>query len=120
MLLLAIAAAGLPWYLVTQGGDDAKPNAQASQTPTTSASPSPSPSPSPTGGTYEVFGVDRCVNVRAEPATSGKWLDCLTVGIQVQSDGRTSEGSGLLWRHIYDPFAKVWGWMADQYLRSVG
>jgi hypothetical protein len=31
----------------------------------------------------------------------------------------TAEGSGLLWRHVYDPFAKVWGWAADQYLKPV-
>jgi len=117
VLLLAIAAAGLPWYFATRGGDGGRPGAAVSMS--SSPTPTPSPTPSPTGGTYEVFGVDKCVNVRAEPNTGGKRLDCVTLGVQMKSDGLTAEGNGLLWRHVYDPFAKVWGWAADQYLKSV-
>jgi hypothetical protein len=117
ILLLAIAAAGLPWYFVTRGGG--KPDARRSPTPTPStASPSPSPSGSP--GTFEVFGVKNCLNIREDPSTGAVRLDCVTTGFQLTSDGKTEVAEGRLWRHVYDKLIKKWGWAADQYLKQVG
>jgi hypothetical protein len=117
ILLLAIAAAGLPWYFLTRTGSD-RPD-QGTPAPTGSASPTPTPSPTLSGATYEVFGVEACVNLRAEPGTTGARLDCLVPGIRLESDGRTQEASGLLWRHVHYPKRNLDGWMADKYLRPV-
>lgn len=119
ILLLAIAAAGLPWYFFTQTGDD--PTVPSGPAATGSASPTTSPSPSPTrsAATYEVFGVDACVNLRAEPGTTGERLDCLVPGIRLESDGRTQEASGLLWRHVHYARRNLDGWIADRYLKPV-
>jgi len=117
ILLLAIAAAGLPWYFLTRTSSD-RPD-PGTATPTGSASPTPTPSPTPSAATYEVFGVEACVNLRAEPGTTSERLDCLVPGIRLDSDGRTQEASGLLWRHVHYPKRNLDGWMADQYLRPV-
>jgi hypothetical protein len=116
ILLLAIAAAGLPWYFVTRGSDRPDPGTPAA---TGSASPTPTPSPTLSAATYEVFGVEVCVNLRAEPGTTGERLDCLVPGIRLDSDGRTQEAGGLLWRHVHYPKRNLDGWMADKYLRPV-
>jgi len=116
ILLLAIAAAGLPWYLVTRGGSE-KPGAKRSPTPT--VSPSPSPSPSLVAGNYEVTGVDKCLHIRKQPSTQAPVIDCLTKGFPVRSDGKTQTADGRLWRHVYDKLKKSWGWAADQYLKKV-
>lgn len=118
VLLLAIAAAGLPWYFVARGGNgkDEKGAAPVSS-PTTSK---PSPSPTPTRSSYEVFNVERCANFRSEPSTRAKRLDCLQVGIRLTSDGQTKDAEGRLWRRVYYSVPKVWGWMADEYLKPVG
>ena len=117
VLLLAVAAAGLPWYFVTRGGDNEEPRAAPTSSPTTS---SPSPTPTATQSSYEVFNVERCANFRSSPSTSSKRLDCLQVGIRLTSDGRTQDAEGRLWRHVYYPVSKMWGWMADEYLKPVG
>ncbi len=118
ILLLAIAAAGLPWYFVTRSagsGSDERPGASAEpSSPAASAS-------SPAATLYEVYGVDSpgCVNVRAEPSTSATRINCLRAGTRLESDGKTQEVAGLLWRHVLDPIEKVRGWIADRYLRPV-
>jgi hypothetical protein len=118
ILLLAIAAAGLPWYFATKGGG--RPDASRSPAPTPTTA-SPSPSPSAKAGTYEVFGVgNACLNIREQPSTSAVRMDCLTNGFQVTSDGKTEVAEGRLWRHVYDKLKKKWGWAADQYLKPVG
>jgi hypothetical protein len=117
ILLLAIAAAGLPWYFFTQTDDD--PTIQGSPAPTGSASATPTPSPTQSAATYEVFGVEACVNLRAQPGTTGERLDCLVPGIRLESDGQTQEASGLLWRHVHYARRNVDGWIADRYLRPV-
>jgi hypothetical protein len=117
ILLLAVAAAGLPWYVVTRGARE--PAARPSRPTASPASPSPSPPPSPTSRLYEVAGVQRCLNVRAEPSTSARRLDCLIPGVRVESDGQTAQAEGRTWRRIYDPIVKMWGWAADEYLRPL-
>jgi hypothetical protein len=117
VLLLAIAAAGLPWYFVTRGGND-KPAARGSSSPTASASPTAT---STAASTYEVFNVGKaCLNIRQDPSTSAVRIDCLTNGVRLTSDGKTQEAEGRLWRHVYDKLKKMWGWAADQYLKPVG
>ncbi len=117
VLLLAVAAAGLPWYFVTRGGgsDDAAGSRSPPATTTT-----PSPSPTATRLTFEVFNVEKCANFRSEPSTRAKRLDCLLKGIRLTSDGRTQDAEGRLWRRVYYQVAKTWGWMADEYLRPAG
>ena len=118
ILLLAVAAAGLPWYFVTRSSNDDKAPPQSRGT-SSSPSSSPSPSPSASAGTYEVFGVENCVNFRAEPSTTSKRLDCLIPGIRLQSDGQTQQAEGRLWRHVTYEKNSVSGWIADQYLKPV-
>ena len=118
VLLLAIAAAGLPWYFVARGGGGKDDKAAA---PTSSSTTSrPSPSPTPARSSYEVYNVKACANFRSDPSTSAKRLDCLKVGIRLTSDGQTRDAEGRLWRRVYYPVSKMWGWMADEYLKSVG
>ncbi len=117
ILLLAIAAAGLPWYFFTK--TDEKPRAAGSPSPSGSATPSPTPTATLPRSTYEIFGAGSCVNLRAEPATSGERLDCLVAGIRLESDGQTREGSGLLWRHVFYARRSLEGWVADKYLKPV-
>ena len=117
ILLLAIAAAGLPWYFFTQIGDD--PTVQGTAPPTGSASETPTPSPTQSAATYEVFGVDNCVRLRATPGTTGELLDCLQPGTRLDSDGQTQEASGLLWRHVHFARRNLEGWIADRYLKPV-
>ncbi len=121
VLLLAIAAAGLPWYFVTRGGGDGKNERNAAPTSSPTAS-SPSPSPTPTRSSYEVFNVEECANFRSQPSTSAPKTGrvCLLKGIRLTSDGQTKDADGRLWRRVYDPVPKVWGWMADEYLKPVG
>lgn len=118
ILFLAVAAAGLPWYFVTRSSDDGK---RPSSSPTSSQTPTSTPSPSPTAsaGTFEVFGVENCVNFRAEPSTSSTRLDCLIPGIRLVSDGQTQQAEGRLWRHVTYERKKLSGWIADQYLKPV-
>jgi len=115
ILLLAIAAAGLPWYLVTRG--NGKP--VGAPTPSPSKTTTPSPTPSLVPGTYEVVGVGNCLNIREGPSTSAVRIDCLTKGFRVRSDGQTQSAEGRQWRRVYDKLKKVWGWAADQYLKRV-
>ncbi|MFY9586586.1 MAG: hypothetical protein WAT66_03920 [Actinomycetota bacterium] len=120
VLLLAIAAAGLPWYFVARGGGGKDDKAAApTSSPTTSR---PSPSPTPTRSSYEVYNVEQCANFRAEPSTTAKKIGrvCLLKGIRLTSDGQTRDADGRLWRHVYDSVPKLWGWMADEYLKPVG
>ena len=119
VLLLAIAAAGLPWYFATRGGGEKNESAGSPTTSPTSARPSPSPTP--TRSSYEVFNVEQCANFRVEPSTSAKKIGrlCLVKGIRLTSDGQTRDADGRLWRRVYDPVPKVWGWMADEYLKPV-
>ena len=117
VLLLAVAAAGLPWYFVTRGGDTKEPRTAPTSSPTAN---SPSPTPTATRSTFEVFNVERCANFRGGASTSAKRLDCLQVGIRLTSDGRAQEAEGRLWRHVYYSVSKMWGWMADEYLKPVG
>lgn len=116
-LLVAAVVVAVPWYFLTRTDG---PAGKASPSPSaSSASPSSSPSPAFPAGTYEVTGVEKCANVRAEPGVTSKQLDCLTAGVRVTSDGKTEDFGGFVWLHIHDPFAKVDGWMASQYLRKV-
>jgi hypothetical protein len=116
VFLLAIAAAGLPWYFLTKTDrEPAAPDTGA----TGSATTSPTPSPTQSGGTYEIFGVSSCVNLRADADTSSERLDCLVPGVRLESDGRTKEGDGLLWRHVRYQRRSLEGWVADKYLKPV-
>jgi hypothetical protein len=116
ILLLAIAAAGLPWYFVTRTSDE-PPDRPRVQSPTGTASPSPTASP--TAGTYEVTGVQNCANLRGEPSTTSPRLDCLVPGVRLRSDGQTQQTDDRLWRRVYYERREVWGWMADEYLKPV-
>jgi len=116
ILLLAIAAAGLPWYLVTRGN---KGSAGPAPSQSRSSSPSPTPTPTLVAGTYEVTVAGHCLNIRAEPSTTAERLDCVQKGFQMKSDGRTRTAEGRLWRYVYDKLTKKWGWAADQYLKKV-
>jgi hypothetical protein len=118
ILLLAVAAAGLPWYFLTK--TDKKPI--VSSTPSGSPSPSASSTASPaaTPGTYEVFGVENCLRIREKPSARAPIVDCINSGVRVESDGVVQEAEGRLWRHVRDPFKeKKYGWSADQYLKLV-
>lgn len=115
VLLLAIAAAGLPWYFVTRGGDSDDGAGSPSPSPTATTS---SPSPAATRLAFEVFNVEKCANFRSEPSTQARRLDCLVPGIRLTSDGRTQDVEGRLWRRVYYEVSKTWGWMADEYLKS--
>ena len=115
ILLLAIAAAGLPWYLVTRGKGSPAPGPTATHSP----SPSASPTPTPTPANYEASVKGMCLNIRAEPSTTAERLDCVQNGFPLRSDGRTRTAEGRLWRHVYDKLTKKWGWAADQYLKKV-
>jgi hypothetical protein len=117
ILLLAIAAAGLPWYFLTRGGSD--PQVQSSPSPSGSASPTPTPTTTLSAATYEVFGVEACLNLRAAPSTSSERLDCLLKGIRLSSDGQTQQAGGLLWRHVHYAKRNLDGWVADRYLKPV-
>ena len=117
VLLLAIAAAGLPWYFVTRGGAKGVPTRPPTSSPTR---PTPTASPSLKAGSYEVYNVGTvCLNIRGEPSTTSKPIDCLTAGFRVMSDGHTQVAEGRLWRRVYDKLKKSWGWAADQYLKPV-
>lgn len=118
VLLLAVAAAGLPWYFVTRGADTNEDARRGPARPP--ASSSPSPSPGATTKTYEIFNVEDCLNIRSEPSTQATRIDCLTKDFRLTSDGKTQEAGGRLWRHVYDPLKKMWGWAADEYLKPVG
>jgi hypothetical protein len=117
VLLLAVAAAGLPWYFVTRGGDPESAGGSPTTTPATTTS---SPSPTTTRLAFEVFNVQECANFRSEPSTRSTRLDCLLKGVRLTSDGRTQDAEGRLWRHVYYEVAKTWGWMADEYLKPAG
>lgn len=118
ILLLALAAAGLPWYFVTRGGT--KPEAGPTSTPSRSASPSPSPSASATPATYEVFNVGTaCLRIREQPATSAKLVTCLGVGVRVRADGVTRQVGSRLWRHVHYAPKDLTGWAAAEYLKLV-
>ena len=116
ILLLAVAAAGLPWYFVTRSGGTA-PRAKKTTSPSPTASTTVSPTP--IAGTFEVTGLDKgvCLRIRKIPSVKGEILDCLGMGVRVRSDGKTQEAEGRLWRYVLDPIKKVWGWAADQYLK---
>jgi hypothetical protein len=116
VLLLAVAAAGLPWYLATRGGSS-KPSAGGTHSPTASPTASVSPTASPRAATYEVANVSKCLHIRPTPSARGKFIDCLTPGVRLRSDGQSQQAEGHLWRRVYDPFKKAWGWAADEYLR---
>lgn len=114
VLLLAIAAAGLPWYFVSRGGT--KTDVKASPTPSRSSSPSAPASPRP--GTYEVFNVGTvCLRIRAEPSTTARIIRCAKAGAKLNSDGQTRTAENRLWRRVYVSSAKAWGWAADEYLK---
>lgn len=115
ILLLAIAAAGLPWYLVTRGNKSPAPGPSASR----SSSPSPSPSPTLSPANYEASVTGHCLNIRAEPSTTAERIDCVQNGFLLRSDGKTRTAEGRLWRHVYDKLTKKYGWAADQYLKKV-
>jgi hypothetical protein len=117
VLLLAVAAAGLPWYFVTRGGDE--DGAGGPSSPRVSVT-TPRPSPTATRLAFEVFNVEKCANFRSEPSTRAKRLDCLVKGIPLTSDGRTQDAEGRLWRRVYYDVGKTWGWMADEYLKPAG
>lgn len=119
LVLLAIAAAGLPWYFLTQAEKD--PGRSVGPTPTTSTSPSTSPSASPSAGAarYQIVGVTECLRIREQPTTNAGVVDCLGPGVRVTSDGRSQTSEARLWRHVYDPFKKMWGWAADEFLKPV-
>ncbi len=117
VMLLAVAAAGLPWYFVTRGGS--KEDAGTTK-PTHSASPSPSPSASPKAATFEVFNVGTvCLRIREQPSTGAKLVTCLGTGVRLHSDGRTQQAGGRLWRHVFYAPKKMWGWAAAEYLKLV-
>lgn len=118
ILLLALAAAGLPWYFVTRSGT----KGDAGTTPTPSRSPTPTASASPVGkaGTYEVFNVGKvCLNIRKEPTTSAKVVTKLCQGAHVRADGRTQQEGSRIWRHVYYAPKKLSGWAAAEYLKLV-
>lgn len=117
VLLLAIAAAGLPWYFLTR----TNPSVTVQPPPTATASPSPTStaSPTPVSATYEVADVGVCLRIREEPGRNQPVLDCVNAGVRLKSDGQTREADGLLWRRVFDRFKKSWGWAADQYLKPV-
>jgi hypothetical protein len=116
ILLLALAAAGLPWYFVTRGGT--KPDARGTPTPSHSASPSPSPSAVGTPANYEVFNVGTvCLRIRQQPSTSAKLVTCLGEGVRVRADGLTRQVGSRLWRHVHYAPKNLTGWAAAEYLK---
>jgi hypothetical protein len=117
ILLLAVAAAGLPWYIVTRGGSEPK----AGGTATPSPSPTPSPTPSATAATYEVFNLtsEACLRIREQPTTGSRILTSVCSGVQLRSDGQTEQEGSRLWRHVYYKPKKIWGWSAAEYLKPV-
>ena len=120
ILFLAIAAAGLPWYFVTRNSNDPQePRGGATSNPSPTSSPTGSPTARSSPGTYEVFNVQNCANLRAEPSTSSTRLDCLIPGIRLESDGQTQQVEGRLWRQVRYERKKLDGWMADEYLKPV-
>lgn len=117
-LAVAAVVVAVPWYFLTR---TSSPKTQAGRSPSpAAASPSSSPNPSLGPGTYEVTGVEKCVNVRAAPGVSAPVIDCLTVGVRLKSDGKTEDLGGFVWLRIQDPFRRAEGWIATQYLRKVG
>lgn len=116
ILFLAIAAAGLPWYLVTRSNKGSPPPGPSQSH---SASPSSRPTATPTPANYEASVTGHCLNIRAEPSTTAERLDCVQNGFPLRSDGQTRTSEGRLWRHVYDKLTKKWGWAADQYLKKV-
>jgi SH3 domain-containing protein len=116
ILLLALAAAGLPWYFVTRSGT--KPGTSGTPTPSHSPSPSPSPSPKGTPATYEVFNLGTgCLHIRAQPSTSAKIVTSLCAGARVRADGLTRQVGSRLWRHVHYAPRNLTGWAAAEYLK---
>ena len=118
ILLLAVAAAGLPWYIVTRGTSNNKADGPAAR----SNSPTPSPSPSASSAsTYEVFnlGGKSCLRIREQPTTGAKILTSVCAGVRLRSDGETHQEGERLWRHVYYKPKKIWGWSASEYLKPV-
>lgn len=118
ILLLAVAAAGLPWYIVTRGSSGPKPS--GSSTPRTSPTPSPSPSAS-AARTYEVYnlGGKACLRIREQPTTGAKILTSVCSGVRLTTDGQTEQEGERLWRRVYYKPKKIWGWSAAEYLKPV-
>jgi len=116
VLLLALAAAGLPWYFVTRGGGKSEGIATSSPRATATASPSPSPSASP--ATYEVVNVGTaCLRIREQPSTTAPVVTCVGAGVHVRGDGRTQQVESRLWRYVTYPPRKLSGWAAADYLK---
>jgi hypothetical protein len=118
VLLLALAAAGLPWYFVTRSGT--KEGATGTPTPSRSPSATASPSPGGTPATYEVFNVGTaCLRIRMEPTTSAKLVTCLGPGVRLRADGRTQQAGSRIWRHVQYAPKNLSGWAAAEYLKLV-
>jgi hypothetical protein len=117
VLLLAIAAAGLPWYIVTRGSGEPK----ARSSPTSTPSGSASPTPTATAATYEVFNLTSkaCLRIREQPTTGARILTSVCAGVQLSSDGQTAQEGSRLWRRVYYKPKKIWGWSAAEYLKPV-
>jgi hypothetical protein len=117
ILLLAVAAAGLPWYIVTRGSSEPK----AGGSPPPSRPPTPSPTPSATAGTYEVYNLTSkaCLRIREQPSTSARILTSVCAGVQLRSDGQTAREGSRTWRRVYYKPKKIWGWSASEYLKPV-
>jgi hypothetical protein len=117
ILLLALAAAGLPWYFVTRSGTK-----EGAAKPTPSRSPSVSVTPTAVGtpATYEVFNVGKgCLHIRAQPSTSAKIVTSLCLGVRVRADGRTQQTGSRIWRHVHYAPKNLSGWAAAEYLKLV-
>lgn len=115
---IAVLAA-VPWFILTRvvhtSPPKPAPSVTVSHTPSTSASPSTSAAK----GRYEIANLKTCLRIHDAPGTTTTWFDCLTPGVQLDSDGQTAETDGIAWLHVHDPFKKKDGWAAGTYLRKV-
>ena len=59
-----------------------------------------------------------CLNIRAEPSSSGQVLECAAEGVLLRaSDQFVTESNGIRWRAVTTP-AGIQGWVSTQYLES--
>jgi len=119
-LVPLVVLAAVPWLILTRVVHTSpKPTPAPTVSVSSSATASPSSSTSAAKGRYEIANLKSCLRIHDSPGTGTPWFDCLTPGVQLDSDGQTAETDGVAWLHVHDPFKKKDGWAAGTYLRKV-
>ncbi len=125
-LLAAAFVIAVPWLIFTRIGDSgpARPRPSVSAgaglgAPSPSASASIPPPVAVDAGVYEVVGEVACARIRVEPGTNQEILNCVKPGTTLRSDGQIRDLDGFSWLHDEDPYKKIDGWIATEYVKKV-